>query len=833
MTPTYPDPGAWWERKPTELATTIADVVRQAREAADPEAFEWLLNLAEQAMEIELSEFSAQLLNACRTLLPRLTDPTAGAALTSRLDNLDGLLALRTGRLADSERYFRAAALQSHEVGDALGEALAHQNLAEALWEFGKTTEAREQADAALSMYTHMSDSVRRAQVLVNLANFDLADGRIDDAETQLDEATTLATARSAFGVRLSILGTRALLARARGDQASAGRLHRQVLRRARRTGDLTRVRMASQNLGAWYAEMGQPLRASSWVAEAADLAHSEGNVVLAGNLLRAQAVQLFTAKHIDDAISVMRRALELSDQVGDAQGRGEAQADLGAFLINLSVEEVSDGAPANRLAALDEATALLEEALTYFRQAKDVAWSQRIQGNFASLAIAQGKPLKALERLSAARESLPLGDVPGRVQIDRRAASIAIEDAHRPDLAAEFIRHAAAGLAENQVQGGIPDMRGVESRFRPRAIAPAWELALGAAQLRDYAFGLPFAIDLFEEARAAASPDDALLFHITNDLGSTYDQAGNPEAAIECFDACLAIADRLNDRVMRQQALANRAEMARRRGQPEAVQLFGQAIRLAEELEDVQAQVDSMLNLASAYVDQLRLDEAQSTVTLADALLDRSEAPAGSARRLLSIRANIAWAQGDFEAAGSLYRAAAARSEGADRIESLASALLTLARTRQGDRYRRGLDRLTRNAQQNHLDGVLAETLLPSAEEWLHAEVPGLSARTYAEAIELALVQCAHDMPVAVDAADAPTLVQLGTGPLPSDDGRLDVLFRVIVRTAVGTSLVPALGPVVIRRVIARLRHDLPSGVHEALVDWLSLADSAAGSAS
>jgi tetratricopeptide (TPR) repeat protein len=828
MTPPYPDPELLWEREPAELIAAITDVLRQVRDSSDPDGFEWLLMVAEQAMGFGLNEISTQLLQACRTLLPTLIDHPARASLTARLDNLDGLLALRTGHLADSDRYLRAAARESHELGDELGEALAHQNLAAVLWELGAATEAREHASTALAAYERMSDPVRRAQVLLNLANFDLDEGRTEDAETRLGEAARLATTPLASGVRLSILGTRALIARARGDQTSAGALHRQVLRRARRTGDLGRLRVATQNLAAWYAEMGKPLRASSWLGRAADLATREGNTSLAAQLLRAQAVQLFTAKRTDDATSVMRRALDLSNQAGDLQGEAEAEADLGAFLINVASNKVTTNANTDRVATLDEAATLLEAALEYFRTVANTAWTERVRGNLASLALAQGKPLSALERLTAARESLPFDDIAGRVEIDRRAASIAIRDARRPDLAAQFVRHAASLLtAASPVPESLPDVRAFVFRFRPRAVAPAWELALGAAQLREYPFGLPFALELFEEARVAASLDDALLFHITNDLGSTYYQGSDTESAIQCFETCLAIAERLSDRVMQQQALANQAEMARRRGQPDAIQLFGRAISLAKDLGDVQAQIESLLNMASAYVDELRPDEARSTVDQAEALLDRAETPAESASRLLSIRGNISWEQNDFEAAGSLYRAAAARSDGSDRIESLAAALLTLAKTRQRDPYRRDLARLTREAQRTGCDGVLAEGLLPSAEEWLHAEARQLCGRTYADAIELALVQCAHDMPVEIEDQEAPTLPLSEADSLLSGDSRLDLLVRVIVRTAVGISAVPAIGPGVTRHIATRLRHDLPSGVNEILVDWLQQASS------
>jgi tetratricopeptide (TPR) repeat protein len=355
------------------------------------------------------------------------------------------------------------------------------------------------------------------------------------------------------------------------------------------------------------------------------------------------------------------------------------------------------------------------------------------------------------------------------------------------------------------------------------RGAAAAWELALGAAQLRDYPFALQQAIELFAEARATATQDDALLFHITNDLGSSYDQGDDPESAIECFDACLDIAGRLDDRVMRQQALANRAEMARHRREPGAIERFREAIRLAEDLADTPAQVASLLNLASAYVDEDRPAEAEEAVLQAEERLDRTEGLDDVNGRLLTVKGNIAWALEDFDAARVFYLAAAEQSEGAERIQSMAAGLFTLARMRQRERYRRLLERLIRVGQRAKLDGIVAETLLPSAEEWLAAEAVGLSARTYAEAIELALMQWWHDLP-AVSDTTVETTAEID--PTQALDSRMDPVVGVIARMTAGLARVPTLRPRVTRQTIARLQRDLPEEIREIVITWVEQAN-------
>jgi tetratricopeptide (TPR) repeat protein len=823
MTLARPDPRQLWTGDLADMAKTVAEVITELGRSPQTSGFEWLLSVAEDAMEVGLSEVSAQLLDACTTLLPRLAGDTERAAIAARLANVGGLLALRTGRIADAERLLRTAAQASQDVGDVLGEALAQQNLAAALWLSGNMAAAREYATAALDIYTRTADPVRRAQMLINLANYDLDEESIDEAEARLNEAATLARGPAATSVRTSILGTRALVARARGDQQLAGTIHRQVLRRARRNGNIHQARIAMQDLGNWYAETGQPRRAASWIARAAELGKREGNTILSAQLLRAQAVQLFAAGRIGQSISVVRSALELSDQVHDEQGGAEGCADLAAFLIHASQSGATDR-DADGLVSLDEAGALLETSLAYFQQTGDTPWIQRVLANFASLALAQGRPLQALERLVTARESLETSAAAARINIDRRAASIAIGDAHRPELAAEFIRNAALEIASAPAPvsiAAVPEPPGAHPQRR--GAAAAWELALGAAQLRDYPFALQQAIELFAEARATATQDDALLFHITNDLGSSYDQGDDPESAIECFDACLDIAGRLDDRVMRQQALANRAEMARRRREPGAIERFREAIRLAEDLADTPAQVASLLNLASAYVDEDRSAEAEEAVLQAEERLDRTEGLDDVNGRLLTIKGNIAWALEDFDAARVFYLAAAEQSEGAERIQSIAAGLVTLARMRQRERYRRLLERLIRVGQRAKLDGIVAEALLPSAEEWLAAEAVGLSARTYAEAIELALMQWWHDLPAVSDTTVETTAE---TDPAQALDSRMDPVVGVIARMTAGLARVPTLRPRVTRQTIARLQRDLPEEIQEIVITWVEQAN-------
>ncbi len=812
MTGPQVTPEDLWASDESGVRRIIGDAIHELRITPEPMRFEWLMDVAEYAMEFGFANLSAQITDACRAAFPLFPDGPARATGEARLDNVDGLLALRSGHLTDAERLLQKAAEESRQLGDLLGEALALQNFAATLSLSGRLPEARAVALRALELHAHRGDDLRQAQMLINLANFGLEEGDTDKAAAYLDEAASLATAKAAASIRTSILSTRAFIARAHGDQALAGALHRKVLARTRSGARLDQRRLAAQNLGAWYAETGKPLPAASWFARAADLADREGNAPLVAQLLRAQSVQLYMAKKLDMATSAMRIALARSEEAADAQGLAEGRADLAAMLINgLDRDPSKDRAST---VVLDEATALLATALEHFKAVGDSAWTERVLSNSASLALLRGDALAAIDALIAAREALPSEEAAGRVSLDRRAASIALRDACRPGLAAELFRHAARETAVARVTPplALPAGSGTSNIPTGRMVA-AWELAVGAAQLRDYSFATSQALELFKEARDLASDNNSLLFHITNDLGSTYDQAGEPDAAIECFEICLTLAARLDDRVMRQQALANRAEMARRQNEPQAIEQLQEASRLAEETGDSSAQVSSLLNLATAHADAAQLPKAEQAAAEARELLMKIEPDPNLIRRLQSIRGNVAFTRGDFESAQFLYMWAADFSTGAERIEAMGAALWALARLGARDRYRRLRDRLVREAQKHDLVGTAAQVLLPCADAWIAWGNAGLAARSYSMAIELALNEWFNVAPNSVEGQ------QHVEAQFTDSIGWNDAIVSVIVHIVQALEAVPSLRPSVIRRVNTQLRADLPEAVHQIVI--------------
>jgi hypothetical protein len=263
---------------------------------------------------------------------------------------------------------------------------------------------------------------------------------------------------------------------------------------------------------------------------------------------------------------------------------------------------------------------------------------------------------------------------------------------------------------------------------------------------------------------------------------------------------------------------------MARRRGESGVVERFEEAIRLADLLGDVEAQIESLLNLATARVDAGEFVDADTSLTTAQRLVAETEGQSEFAGRMTLIRANIAFAREEFDASYELYLRAMEESKGEMQVHSMAAALLVLARMRRRVHYRRFLGRVVREGQRMGMDGVTGIALLPSAKEWAEVDAAGLSARTYADAIELALAEWMHALPVGIDRSNAETEVSQAS---LVGEGRMDSLVYVIARMSADLANVPSVHAKVDRQIMSRLKRELPDPISDLVGELIHQSDS------
>lgn len=802
---------------PNEVIDLVAQRLREFDQNPTLDRFEWLTDVAEMLVREGLGGVARQLFEVCRRIVGQV--PEAGRARArAGLDRSEGLHALNEGRLDDAERLLLSAVENHEDLGDPVGSGIAHQNLALLYWEKERLPEARTESLRALEGFEEAGDRLRQAQVIVNLASFDLEEGDSAGAARRLDEAEGLAAGQAGRFIRLSILGTRAHIARLEGDLAQAGDLYRQIVNRLRRGAFAGQARIATQNLGAWYAEMAKPKLAALWLGRAAALASVEGNRRLAARLMRSQALQLRAIGVVSDATSMMRMAIAVSSDHDDLDGIAQGRADLAAILLS-SLEYLPPDERSGSRETLAEADELLDLALEYFGAAGDTTWRYRVEDNAISLSLLRGTPSEAIDRVRAARESARAGDRHRRLELDRRGAAIAAADARRPELAASFIRNASEEAAQG-VGEPLAPVPGRDDLEVTGDAAAAWELAVGADQLRLFSFALPVAIELFREGQELARSDQTLFFHITNDLGSTYAQLGDDLSAVACFDICLGIAEAQSDRVLRRQALGNRGEMARRIGEPDAIAQLTEAVQLARDLGDVAAETESQLNLSLAYLDSGNARRAEAIVRRAAARIEEDELGTEVRGNAEAVQGVIAATRRDFSRAYEHYEEASRLLHGPERIDAMVAALLALASNVQAKRYRRWLQKAIMVAQSERLDGYVAVGLTRAAETCLDVGSYTLGADTYQAAILLALNQVGRDLPVIGGE------VQAMSGDETADIGvRLNPFYEVIMRLAVALERRPDLRQKVLVRIRTGLRKAVGEPSDELVIEWIDQA--------
>lgn len=792
-----------WGDDPAQAAEQLREAIEAFSRHADPQILEWLVEAAEEAAALGLQPIAKEVIHGCRRSAERLSDDAVRHQMLARIGNVEGLLALQSGQYNAAAELLLASVQDAQLGGSRFAEALAHQNLATALSEIGEADSAREHALLALRLYEEFDDRLRQAQMLVNLANYDLTEGRPDAAREHLDRAQVLATGTAAAWVRTSILGTRAAVARALGDLEAAGAYHRRVIRRVRRGETLGHTRMAAQNMGTWYAETGKPRLASLWLGRAGHLALQEGNPSLAAGLLRSQAIHLMQAGALEGAEEVMRSATSISDEADDLRGAAEGRADLAAIL--LTAARNSPRTAGGNQDGFDEADQLLQSSLSFFMEVGDGDWTVRVQNNRISLSLLRGDPADAINRLVAARDALGPTESVARLVLDRRGLELSLTQTRRPDLAASFARDAAELAASGQA-ASKEQVPGRPADDRPSgSAAAAWELALGGALLRDFPFARPQAIALLLEAQELAGSDDSMTFHITNDLGLTYEESGDREAAIGCFDRCLEIAARRDDRYMRQQALANRGEMARRKGAAEARSLIQEAVDLARDLLDGDAEAFSLLNLAWCHIDRGNLISAEQSLDQLETLIGEGRSGDTALSKVESVRGRIAFGREDYEQSYTWHMKAASHATDTDeRLGAMASALRPLTKMGDRQRYRRLLDRIIRDGQRASRDGLVAELIAPYGAEWIARGAVRMAGRTLADAILLGLNQSAKDAASHRDdagASDDPAVLEDQFGPL----------ITPVVQVNASIASHPELRPRLMREVFSRVRRQLP----------------------
>lgn len=697
---------------------TISDLVARAEQrVAAGEATEVLEELwwvAQGAYDVGLGWLALKLLEEIERIVP-------AEAIDERwrgwMCNTRGL-ALGQG---SSSAAARAEYERMRQLGKALDDAdlesTALQNLGVQDVLDDDHTAARAKFARSLELKRELGDWHGGLQVLFNLVNVFVGQGKLDLADRLLEDLQTLmSNLRDPF-LRSSLHGQRGTVAIARGDLQTAQAEFRQALRCARRSGSTPRIITTMQNLGSVAHDLGEPARARRWYAQALELA--EGIDDLTQRRIQRQALALSHVRlgEYDRAAELFLRvadeATELDDQVQAAIAVGDAGASL-----------METGDP-------KRGRELTERALAM--PGGSDHWRAQQLTNLAAELDALGEPKPAVARLL---EAVNLMSEPAeRAAALRRAGEGAIGS---PETALQ-----ALGIFKQELELRREHEPSERWAWRAAEIGATLSHTTQTAAAPEF-----FTIALRVFARRA---DRREAFFIRNDRASAYADLGNLSRALADLTACLQIAEGMKDGALTQQAHMNLGEIQRRRRDHRAAaRHLNRSLSIARRLQDTRAEGDTLVLLALDAEDQNDTETAEASLRGAEELA-RSLKDRDLQARACKGRAGLELNAGRFGAAATRYLRAARLLAGGPShqlAESLGGALLSAAH--RGRLDEQTLEQLlgvsTHLAADEELLGELTGALPALSEKGADRDVARLAAVALGVALRLVLPRDGDD---------------------------------------------------------------------------------------
>jgi tetratricopeptide (TPR) repeat protein len=623
--------------------------------------------------------------------------------------NLEGIAYQELGRYSEAATAFQEMRRLGSSLSDPMIESTALQNLGIHAMHVSDGKRAKEHFRDSFALKERAGDSRGAVQVLVNLCTMALDEGDLTAAESVIAALEPVVRAAQDPGLLTSIEGLRGNLAAKRSEFLSAEQHYRNALKNARRIGDLGKELTCLKNLGSVKVDLGDPGQGIRWYRRGLRLAEALNVAPEVHALSIGLAVTLHRSGREREAAQRFEQARNVARRLGDTRGWARATADLGALKINLQETQ--------------EAEALLVEALQVFRELDDREWSGTTLRNLAALARATGD-------LESAR-----GHAAQALAMILREAYEQRADIHRFIAVSWVLDPVTAARAVPHFQDEVAEVRGKASSG-----AVAWRAITAAAllaQARAFEESLPFyamALRTYSRIR-----DAQWAFHARNDRAIALSALHRFRDARRDLRACLALARRLNDRAMKQRALANLGEVSSREGKlAESARALRRAITLARSLQDLESEAWSLCNLGIVLMRTERWEEAREAFVSGERIAAESGAREPHATAIGGL-AGIALFEGRFSDAADLYeRALKLRGHDQDEhhVEELAGLTESLCGSGRLRRAERIAQEMVEAAQRLGVEQTASEGLARSGRWLLRQHRVSEAANYYATSI-------------------------------------------------------------------------------------------------
>ena len=252
--------------------------------------------------------------------------PGKGGAAHAKL----GRLFRDTGRLRDAEEHLQAALALFTQVTDARGIASTTDDLGKVAWLRGDSELALKMTERALASRRALGDQRSVAVSLNNLGLILQDRGELMRATEAFEQTLHL---RRELGdlvgvaVSLNNLGS---VAQDQGDDPRALEMYLEALGVAREAGDKARQADILGHVGETYLRLLDPAQALQYVARAEKLADELGDVVVRADALRLAAKAHLQKEDAAEARAELVKAVDLYRQASHRMSYGLAQRELG-----------------------------------------------------------------------------------------------------------------------------------------------------------------------------------------------------------------------------------------------------------------------------------------------------------------------------------------------------------------------------------------------------------------------------------------------------------------------------------------------------------------------
>lgn len=250
---------------------------------------------------------------------------------SSEIQALLGLARLKTssGDFDQATELTMQAVEQSRNIGYEYGALLGYVSLARQYHLLGKTEEARNFYESAISLARDLHDKRRQAEALAGLGLLSFSEGALEEAQEALEAALSLNRELGDQGREVQILSNLGNLYLERGKLDEAADILETAVRGLERQGEKYTLAVVTLNLGTVQAAAGEDAHAEASFRASVILARELEARHLLASALEQLGTLLSSTNRIAEAREALSEAFDLFESSGDRSGSARVEKAL------------------------------------------------------------------------------------------------------------------------------------------------------------------------------------------------------------------------------------------------------------------------------------------------------------------------------------------------------------------------------------------------------------------------------------------------------------------------------------------------------------------------